>query len=272
MGATFPRADHPYYGSRLDTYATLGSFPGATIGISGVADVTNLGLRPAPMLARTVASLSALSGGRLMLGLGAGGLWDEIVKLGVPRRSPAAAVQSIAEAIAVVRALCGGGENPVTFEGETFRVDGVDPAPVKAPPIWTGSVGPKSLAVTGRLADGWIPGFAADWLSPRYRDSRPIIDNAAAAAGRDPAAVATIYNFPGRITAEPLGATRDENGRWIGGSVQQWIDELTGAVLEHQASGFVFFPTGQDEPAEVSRERWAREIVPAVRQAIAKGQ
>ncbi len=272
MSATFPRADHPYYGSRLDAYATLGFVPGATTGISGVADVTNLGLRPAPMLARTVASLSALSGGRLMLGLGAGGLWDEIVKLGVPRRSPAAAVQSIAEAIAVVRALCGGGENPVTFEGETFRVDGVDPAPVKAPPIWTGSVGPKSLAVTGRLADGWIPGFAADWLSPRYRDSRPIIDNAAAAAGRDPAAVATIYNFPGRITAEPLGATRDENGRWIGGSVQQWIDELTGAVLEHQASGFVFFPTGQDEPAEVSRERWAREIVPAVRQAIAKGQ
>jgi alkanesulfonate monooxygenase SsuD/methylene tetrahydromethanopterin reductase-like flavin-dependent oxidoreductase (luciferase family) len=43
----------------------------------------------------------------------------------------------------------------------------------------------KALAVTGRQADGWIPGHAADWPSPRCRDSHPIIDEAAAAAGRD---------------------------------------------------------------------------------------
>ena len=50
--------------------------------------------------------------------------------------------------------------------------------PVPAPPVWTGAIGPKALAVTGRLADGWVPGRGADWLSAGYRESRPVIDEA----------------------------------------------------------------------------------------------
>jgi alkanesulfonate monooxygenase SsuD/methylene tetrahydromethanopterin reductase-like flavin-dependent oxidoreductase (luciferase family) len=140
---------------------------------------------------------------------------------------------------------------------------------VPTPPIWTGSVGPKSLAVTGRLADGWIPPRASDWLSPLYRQSRPQIDEAAAAAGRDPAEIITVYNFGGRITPEPLAATRDHDGRWIGGSVQQWTEELTAAVLEHHAGGFLYHST-DDTPAAEALTRWAQEIVPAVREGIAK--
>ncbi len=139
-----------------------------------------------------------------------------------------------------------------------------------APPVWTGSVGPKSLAATGRVADGWIPGHAADWLSERYRVSRPIIDDAAAAVGRDPREIRTVFNFPGRITERPLATTRDRTGRWIGGSVAQWVEELTGAVLEHGASGFMLFSTRGGTQDVVSLGRWAREIVPAVREAIAK--
>jgi alkanesulfonate monooxygenase SsuD/methylene tetrahydromethanopterin reductase-like flavin-dependent oxidoreductase (luciferase family) len=109
-----------------------------------------------------------------------------------------------------------------TFEGEFYQVTDLEPASVAAPLVWTGSVGPQSLAVTGRLADGWMPGHAADWLSHRYRTSRPLIDNAAADAGRDPRDVAAIYNLQGVITSRPLAATRDSHGRWIGGSVEQW--------------------------------------------------
>lgn len=263
----FTVSDHPYFGGRLDAYSIVGMALGGTENIAGLVSVTNLPSRPAPMLARTVTSLSALSGGRVVLGLGAGGLWDDIARLGVPRLGPGAAVRALAEAITLVRALSGGGE-PVTFEGEFYRVDGLEPAPVPAPPVWTGSVGPKSLAVTGRLADGWIPGHAADWLSPRYRSSRPVIDQAAADAGRDPRDVATIYNLPGVITSAPLADTRDRDGRWIGGSPEQWAEELTGAVLEHGASGFVYFPP-DEATADVATGRWAREIVPMVREAVA---
>jgi alkanesulfonate monooxygenase SsuD/methylene tetrahydromethanopterin reductase-like flavin-dependent oxidoreductase (luciferase family) len=264
----FSLSDHPYIGARLDAYASIGFLLGRTHRISGFANVTNLPLRPAPMLARTVTSLSAISGGRVVLGMGAGGLWDRISDMGVPRLSPDDAVRAFEEAIVLVKQLSGGG-SPVTFEGRYHRIDRIEPAPVAAPPVWTGSVGPKSLAATGRVADGWLPGHAADWLSERYRTSRPVIDEAAAAVGRDPREVRTIFNFPGRITERPLNATRDRDGRWIGGSAQQWVEELTGAVLEHGASGFMLFsPTGGTPDAD-SLARWGGEIVPAIREAVA---
>ena len=265
----FTLADHPYFGDKLDAYAALGFLLGRTTRIAGMVSVTNLASRPAPVLARAITSLSALSCGRVVLGLGAGALWDMITRLGVPRLDPGAAVRALEEAIILVRALSGGGD-PVTFDGEFYRVSDLDPAAVAAPPVWTGSGGPKSLAVTGRLADGWVPQGGADWLSTRYRQARPLIDEAAAAAGRDPSAIITVYNFGGRITPEPLLATRGEDGRWIGGSARQWADELTSAVLEHDAGGFVYRTT-DDTPAAEAVARFAREIVPAVREAVAAG-
>ncbi|TQM09600.1 LLM class flavin-dependent oxidoreductase [Pseudonocardia kunmingensis] len=265
----FSLSDHPYLGARLDAYAAIGFILGQTQRIAGLANVTNLPTRPAPVLARTVTSLSALSGGRVVLGMGAGGLWDRIADMGAPRLSPADAVSAFEEAIVLIRKLSGGGE-PITFEGRHHRVRRIDPAPVSAPPVWTGSVGPKSLAATGRVADGWIPGHAADWLSERYRASRPVVDDAAAAVGRDPAEVRTIFNFPGRITERPLASTRGADGRWIGGSADQWVEELTGAVREHGASGFILFSPDGGAQDPVSLGRWGAEIVPAVREAIAK--
>ncbi|KOV12180.1 5,10-methylene tetrahydromethanopterin reductase [Streptomyces sp. XY431] len=263
----FSLSDHPYVGGRVDAYAALGFLLGRTGRISGFVNVTNLPTRPAPMLARTVTSLSALSGGRVVLGIGAGGVWDRITDLGVERLTPGEAVEAFEEAIVLVKRLSGGGP-PVTHEGRHYRVREIEPAPVAAPPVWTGSNGPKSLAATGRVADGWIPGHAADWLSERYRTSRPVVDEAAAAVGRDPREVRTVYNLPGRITDRPLAATRDAEGRWLGGSVGQWVEELTGAVLEHGASGFTFFAADHGSPDPVTLGRWAREVAPAVREAV----
>jgi len=265
----FTLSDHPYLGGRLDAYAALGFILGRTERIAGFANVTNLPTRPAPLLARTVTALSALSGGRVVLGLGAGGLWDRIADMGVPRLSPAAAVDAFEEAIVLVKLLSGGGA-PVTYEGRHYQVHQIEPTPVAAPPVWTGSVGRKSLAATGRVADGWIPGHAADWLSERYRTSRPVIDEAAASVGRDPSEVRTIFNFPGRITDRPLSATRDREGRWLGGSAGQWVEELTAAVLDHGASGFTLFAPDHGAPDQDLLARWGREVAPAVREALAK--
>ncbi|MDX3248537.1 LLM class flavin-dependent oxidoreductase, partial [Streptomyces sp. ME18-1-4] len=188
-------------------------------------------------------------------------------RLGLPKLGPGAAVRALEEAITLVRLLGGGGE-PVTFEGEFYQVRDLEPTNVEVPPVWTGAVGPKSLAVTGRVADGWIPGHAADWLSARYRESRPVIDEAALTAGRQPGDVATVYNLPGVITATASAAPRDHEGRWRGGSVGQWVEELTGAVLEFGASGFVHFRVEDGTPADVTLGRWAEEIAPAVREAV----
>lgn len=265
----FSLSDHPYIGERLDAYAAIGFVLGQTQHLAGFANVTNVPLRPGPMLARMVASLSALSDGRVVLGMGAGGLWDRISDMGVERLSPGDAVDAFEETIVLVKMLCGGGP-PVTYQGGHYQVKQIDPAPVAAPAVWTGSVGPKSLAATGRVADGWIPGHAADWLSERYHESRPVIDAAAEAVGRDPSEIRTIYNFPGQITDQPLVTTRDRDARWIGGSPDQWVEELTGAVIEHGAGGFMLFSPEGGTPDEISLAYWGREIVPAVRESIAK--
>ena len=184
----FTLSDHPYIGERLDAYAAIGFILGRTQQISGFVNVTNLPTRPAPMLARTVTSLSALSGGRIVLGHGRGRAVGPHRRHG---RAPAVAGRG--------RGRLRGGDRP----GQAAvgrRPAGHLPGPALpgAPdragargraPVWTGSVGRKSLAATGRVADGWVPGHAADWLSERYRASRPVIDEAAAAgprSARDP--------------------------------------------------------------------------------------
>ncbi len=208
-------SDHPYFAERLDAYAALGFVLGATNTVTGAVIMTNLLSRPAPILARTVTGLATISGGRVVLGIGAGGIWDEIIALGVPRLSPVERIRALEEAIIVVRALSGGGD-PVTFDGEFYQVTQLAPADAPTPPIWVGALGPKNLAVTGRHADGWIPGHLADWRSTRVAHSRPIVNEAAASVGRDPADVHTIYNVSGRFTREPLRATRDDEGLWVG--------------------------------------------------------
>ena len=265
----FSLSDHPSFADRLDAYAALGFALGATHDITGAVIMTNLLSRPAPILSRAATTLSTISRGRFALGLGAGGSWEEIVALGVPRLSPGARTRALEEAILLIRALSGGGD-PVTFDGEYYQVEALAPAAAATPPIWVGALGPKTLAVTGRQADGWIPGHLADWRSSEVATSRPLVDEAAVAAGRDPAAIATIYNVSGQIRQDPLPSTRNEDGRWIGGGVAQWVEELTSAVLEHGAGAFIYLVRPGESIGETTLHLWAHEIVPAVRDAIAK--
>ncbi len=262
-------SDHPYFAERIDAYAALGFVLGATTNITAAVIMTNLLSRPAPLLARTVTGLSTVSRGRFVLGIGAGGIWEEIVALGVPKLSPADRVRALEEAITIVRKLSGGGD-PVTFDGEFFNITELAPASAPTPPIWIGALGPKMLAVTGRHADGWVPGHLADWRSTQVAEARPLIDEAAVSAGRDPREVATIYNVSGVIARGPLPKTRDDDGRWTGGGVTQWIDELTAAVLEYGAAAFIYLLAPGDVIRDSTLNLWAKEVAPAVSEAIAK--
>jgi hypothetical protein len=85
---------------------------------------------------------------------------------------------------------------------------------------------------------------------------------------RDPDDVHTIYNVSGQITRDPLPETRDDEGRWIGGGVTQWVDELTFAVLEHHADAFIYLLAPGEIISDTTLDLWAKEAVPAVRRAI----
>ncbi len=262
--------DHPYFAERLDAYAMLGFVLGATSKVAGAVICTNLLSRPAPVLARTVTSLSTISGRQVILPIGAGGMEEEIAALGVPRLSPGQRVRALEEAIQVVRGLSGGGD-PVTFDGEHYQVTELAPSAAPTPTIWVGAGGPKALGVVGRQADGWIPPHGADWRSALVAEKRPLVDEAAAAAGRDPADVDTIFMVTGQITEDPQPQTHNEAGRWNGGGIAQWVEELTFAVLERGASAFNYVVKPGTSISDTTVERWVHEVVPAVREAVGKG-
>ena len=250
--------DHPYQRRYLDTFTLLAALATVTERIGLFPDVANLPLRHPAMLAKAAASLDLLSGGRFELGLGAGAFWDAVAAMGGPRRTPGEAVEALEEAIGLLRRLWGA-ERSVRFEGRHYRVAGVKPGPAPAHPIgiWVGAYGPRMLALTGRLADGWVP--SASYAPPeRLAGAQARIDDAAAAAGRDPAAIRRLYNVSGRIG--PGG------GGFLDGPAGQWVEQLLPLVVETGMDTFVVWPS---EPPASQLERFAAEVAPALREAVA---
>ena len=93
--------DHPYQPSFLDTWTLLAVVAAHTSSVRVAPNVANLPLRPPVVLARSVATLDVLSGGRVELGLGAGAFRDAIAALGGPKLSPRESVDALDEAIDV---------------------------------------------------------------------------------------------------------------------------------------------------------------------------
>lgn len=195
--ATFQ--DHPYQPRFLDTW-TLMSWVGArTSRIRISANVHNLLLRPPAVLARAAASLDLLTGGRVVLGLGAGGFAQAAEAMGAPRRTTAESGDALAEAITVIRELldtdAAGG---VFLDHEHHPIRGAKrgPAPVQRPiPIWLGVLRPKGLRLVGRAADGWLPSLGRLEHGAGSLDAgHAVIDAAARAAGREPRDIRRLLN------------------------------------------------------------------------------
>jgi probable F420-dependent oxidoreductase len=110
------------------------------------------------VLAKELASLDRLSGGRLLPGVGLGApVPAEHRAFGVDRRARAGLFD---EALTLIRRLWT--EDDVHHEGDHFHVDGVTlrPRPLQQPiDVWLGGTAPSELRRTARLGDGWLPSF-----------------------------------------------------------------------------------------------------------------
>lgn len=252
--------DHPYQRRYLDTWMLMATVLARTGRITVFSDVANLPLRPPAVMAKAAASLDVLSGGRFELGLGAGAFGQAVAAMGGPTRSPGEAVDALGEAIEVVR-LMWSDRSSVWFDGRHYRLAGVKPGPRPVHPmgVWLGVGGRRTLALVGRVADGWVP--SSPWAPPEKLPAFTAqIDEAAVAAGRDPAAIRRIYNLFGSIRKRGPGG-------FLQGPVEQWTDELTELVVEHGIDSFVFGPA--DDPVR-QVQVFAAEVAPAVREAVAR--
>lgn len=252
--------DHPYQWRFLDTWMLMAALLSETRRVRVFPDVANLPLRGPAMIAKQAASLDVLSGGRFELGLGAGGFWDAIAAMGGPRLTPGEALAALEEAIRIIR-LFWSGERTIAFPGRIYQVRGLHPGPPPAHPIgiWVGAYRPRALGLIGRLADGWVPSLP--YLPPaRVPDAQRRIDDAAVAAGRDPGQIRRLYNLTGTIEDGPVRET-------LHGPAAHWVDTLTGFARELRFDTFIFWPAA-DPVAQL--ERFAAEVVPAVREAAAR--
>ncbi|MEU5840837.1 LLM class flavin-dependent oxidoreductase [Rhodococcus sp. NPDC047139] len=250
--------DHPYQSRFLDTWTLLGWIAARTTTVTVAPDVANLPLRGPVILARSVASLDLLSGGRVELGLGSGAFWDAVVANGGPRRSPGEAVDALVEAIEVIRALWSDEKGAARVDGEYYRLAGAKrgPFPAHDPGIWIGAYGKRTLGVAGRLADGWLPSsFAAG--PDKLGEMSARVDEGAQQAGRDPAAIRRLYNISGTFADVA-------DGSFLHGPPGVWAEQLAALTLRHGTSTFVL---GSDERADL--ERFAAEVAPRVREIVA---
>jgi alkanesulfonate monooxygenase SsuD/methylene tetrahydromethanopterin reductase-like flavin-dependent oxidoreductase (luciferase family) len=250
--------DHPYQPAYLDALTLLSVIATKTERVHVLANVASLPLRPPVVLARSVASLDILSGGRAELGLGAGMAYDAIATVGGPRLTAARAIDALEEGIGIIRGIWQADGPAVRVAGAHYTVTGAQPGPAPAHDvgIWLGAYKPRMLRITGRLADGWLPTHAGAGLDvlPAMNQT---IDDAALAAGRAPADIRRLYNIRGRF---------DGSGReFLQGPPKVWVEQLTELTLAQGMSAYILIADSAEDI-----ERFASEVAPAVRDLVAR--
>ena len=194
-----------------------------------VAAVLVVPHRPVVLAAKMLATLDVLSGGRLVVGIGAGWLkteFDAVVHTPFPERG--AVTDEYIDAMRVLWT-----EPSPRFAGRYTRFDGIvlEPKPVQRPypPIWVGGEGPAALRRTARIGNTWYPigsnnQHLLDTL-PRLRAGIARLGKATEAAGRDPGSVGVAFRVKRYGAAVPPVASDGER-RLFSGSEAQLIDDL----------------------------------------------
>ena len=172
--------------------------------------VTNPSTRDWTVTASLFATLNEMYGNRTICGIGRG---DSAVR--VTNGAPAT-LATLREAVHVIRELGNGRE--VEYKGSTLRFPW---AGGSALDVWIAAYGPKALALTGEVGDGFIlqladPDITA-WTVKAVRD-------AAAAAGRDPDAITICVAAPAYVS-DDVAHARDQC-RWFGGMVGNHVADL----------------------------------------------
>jgi alkanesulfonate monooxygenase SsuD/methylene tetrahydromethanopterin reductase-like flavin-dependent oxidoreductase (luciferase family) len=254
LGFDFVSApDHPCgTAPTYETWTMLTWIAASTSRVAVLTRVLAVPMRNPALVAKMAESLHRLSGGRLVLGLGGGYADAEFRAFGLPVPTAREKVDGLEDAVRIARRLWS--ESAVSHRGSVYRTDHADiePKPASRIPIWLGTFGPRALAVTGRLADGWMPS-----LGSAGADQLPVLRKrllvAAAEAGRRPEEITCALNLS--VATDPTA------GADLTGTPAAIADQLAGFVQE----GFTAFNLQLPDRGDL--EVAAAEVIPAVRAA-----
>ncbi|MGH7153656.1 MAG: LLM class F420-dependent oxidoreductase, partial [Acetobacteraceae bacterium] len=213
-----------FYGTdpsvRHEQLVSLGWIAAQTTRIRLVTAVLVVPHRPAVLTAKMLATLDVLSGGRLVVGVGAGWLKAEFDALGTPPFGDRGAVTD--EYLTAFRALWT--EERPRFEGRFAAFENVvlEPKPVQKPhpPIWVGGESPPALRRAAKLGNAWYPigtnrQHPLDSL-PRLQAGIERLQKAVADAGRKPGDVGVVYRVKRIGSAVPARASDGERRLFSG--------------------------------------------------------
>lgn len=174
------------------------------------------------LLAKMIANLAALTGGRVILGLGAGWKEEEYLSYGYPFPSTGTRMKQLEEAIEVIRALWG--EQPATYEGRYYQVRSAYCAPTASVPLLIGGGGEqRTLAIVARYADWW--NFNSVPVE-QYAHKLSVLKEHCERIGRDISTLKLTYLGTISVANDPAKVQRNPAKHYIAGSPAQVIEEL----------------------------------------------
>ncbi|MGD9890520.1 MAG: LLM class flavin-dependent oxidoreductase [Dehalococcoidia bacterium] len=229
--------------------------------------VTSISFRNPAVLAKEALTVDHISGGRLELGLGAGGQVNDNTMTGSEPWPPAERVERFGEFVEVVDALLRG-EGPVTFDGRYYRVQDaiMTPGPVQRPrpPITIGAGGTRMLRIAARFADTLntsAGGFGRHATRPtseeavaNVRQRNEKLDQFCADLGRDPASLSRSLLAGGGANPDDPWVSAEAFRDFVGRYQSAGIDE------------FLFYYPSRLELGYETFERITREVIPALKQ------
>jgi len=217
------------------------------------------------LVAKMGATLQFLSGGRFILGLGAGWNEAEHTAYGYDFPSNAVRVEQLEEALQIIQALWA--QETVSFEGKHHHLSGArcEPRPDPIPKIMLGAFQPKMLSLAARYADEWN----VSSVGPvRYRKLVAEFEQACRDVGRDPASVSRSW-IGGCACADTQAEAEDQAGDrcraddeedfGFVGAPQQIVEQMR-SFVELGVSTFIF--DCLDFPATGTLERLLEQVLP----------
>ena len=223
--------------------------------------------RDPALLAKMGATLQFLSGGRFILGLGAGWHEEEYRAYGYDFPSDGVRVVQLEEALQIIRAMWTGEE--ATFEGRHYQVKEAYclPRPEPLPPVMLGAFRPKMLRLAARYADWW--NVSSTGIASYQRMVREL-EQACVAVGRDPSTLKRTWvggcacaatQAQAEILAGGLYSASDDDDFGFVGTPQQVVAQMR-AFIDLGVDYFMLDCAGF--PGPVTLDMLINEVLPAL--------
>jgi alkanesulfonate monooxygenase SsuD/methylene tetrahydromethanopterin reductase-like flavin-dependent oxidoreductase (luciferase family) len=268
---TFPdRRPEPLF----DSWTTLTALAGLTRRVRLGVMVSCVAYRSVTVLAKQAACLDVISGGRLIVGLGAGWDEDEFAAHGYPYGTTKSRLERLSETAEALRLLWTRDEVTFVKDHVTLRRAHCSPKPIQTPlPLWIGGGGERVVAgIASRHADAtnWQVGIDL------FRHKSKVMDQRCEEVGRDPATLSRTHapncilfdsdeehrrwlERPGAPKPADVQAAEDvARGNFVG--TPERVAALAAEYVAAGCSDFALF--FRDYPAKASLERFATEVLP----------